>query len=73
MPAGTRSIRAARSLHSGALHRHSAGALTSRAAFPVMASAFAIAWEQHCRFCLRLSHKSELSARRKSPSYTNAF
>ena len=28
----------------------------------------AFAWERHCRFCLRLSHKSELSARRKSPS-----
>src|SRR5215217_3151100 len=30
----------------GALHRHSVGALTSRAAFPVRASAFAIAWLQ---------------------------
>jgi hypothetical protein len=37
-------MRAARSLLPGALHRHSVGALTRSAAFPVTASAFAIAW-----------------------------
>jgi hypothetical protein len=40
-PLATTSIRAARSLPSRRLHRHSVDALTGRAAFPVTASAFA--------------------------------
>ena len=39
----TRGIRAARSSSPGTLHRHSVGALTSRAPLAVTASAFAIA------------------------------
>ena len=33
----------------GVLHRHSVGALTSRAAFPLTASAFAIACQEHSK------------------------
>jgi hypothetical protein len=42
----TRSICAARSLLPGALHTHRVSALTNCAAFPVTASAFAIAWQE---------------------------
>ena len=45
-PLGTRSIRAAKPLLARLLHRQSVGALTGRAAFPLMASALAIASTQ---------------------------
>jgi hypothetical protein len=48
-PLRTRSIRAAKPLLARLLHRQSMGALTGRAAFPSMASALAIAWQEHSR------------------------
>jgi hypothetical protein len=50
---GTRSIRAARRLLSQRLHRQSVSELTSRAAFPRTASAFAIAWYRQPRVATR--------------------
>jgi hypothetical protein len=34
------------------VHRHSMGAPTPPARIPTQASALAIAWKRHCRFCL---------------------
>jgi hypothetical protein len=42
----TKSLRAAKPLVARLLHRQSIGALTGRAAFPLMASALAIAWKE---------------------------